>query len=426
MMKDYFIYGGQLITSSGVVENTGIMVTRGKIALPGAMRPDSIYSGLACSLGSSSIKRGDSALSFKLKKEAGSLNSVNVDAIQINAEGLYIAPGFIDLHVHGGDGGDVLDGDTSSLRKIIKFHARGGTTSLLPTITSSTREIMINALASVTALYMRKTGGAQILGSHLEGPYLNPRQAGAQSSQHLRPPEALEMEKFILTAEGSLKMITLAPELPGIKEIIKMNTREGVVVSAGHSEATFEEAMAGISAGIRHATHVFNASAPLHHRNPGLLGAVLTSREVTVEAIADSHHLHPSILRLLRETKGKKGVSLVTDAVRAAGMPEGSYDFSGRTIYLKNGRVENQEGRLAGSCLTMIEAVKNAIAAGIPLHEAICMASLNPARVLGIEDQKGVIAPGMDADIIMLGRDLDIKMVMSQGEPLYATIPLED
>jgi N-acetylglucosamine-6-phosphate deacetylase len=427
-MKDYLIKGGELITSGGPVPNTGLVIIRGKIALPGAMKPDSLYIGLSCPLNFSSPPK--STMETPLASSNPNNNQLfaaetNTESEYeiINAEGLYISPGFIDLHMHGGGGADTTEGNTASLRKMAMFHARGGTTSFLPTIAAGPAKVMEKALAAVSAQYLRTTGGAGILGAHLEGPYLNPAKAGGQNKSFFRPPDLEEMKRYITTADGCLKMVTLAPELPGAAEIMRLLNREGIVVSAGHSLATYEETKDAIRAGMRHAVHLFNASPPLHHRRPGLVGAVLASREVSAEVIADGHHLHPSMFMLLREIKGKRNIVLVTDSMGAAGLGDGKYKFSGREIEISGSRSALKDGTLAGSTITMADAVRNVIhMAGLPLQEAVNMASLNPARVLGIEDQKGTIAPGMDADIVLLDRKLNVKLTMVQGELVYSEL----
>lgn len=428
-MKNYMITGGELITSGGPVPNEGLMIMRGKIALPGAMNPDSIYAGLSCSLNFLSGPNGGSGAQAKNACASPSPGLTRLPADEpsyetINAEGLYISPGFIDLHMHGGGGFDTSEGNTTSLRKMSIYHARGGTTSFLPTIAAGPSKVMEKALAAVSAQYLRTTRGASILGAHLEGPYLNPEKAGGQNRAYLRLPDVREMERFISAADSCLKMVTLAPELPGALDVIKLLNREGIVVSAGHSTATYEQTEEAIRAGMRHAVHLFNASAPLHHRNPGLVGAVLASREVSAEIIADGHHLHPSMLKLLREIKGKRGLVLITDAMSSAGMSDGTYKFAGQEIEVSQGRATLKDGTLVGSTLTMSAAVRNMVLlGGLPLQEAVHMASLNPARALGIEDQKGTIAPGMDADIVLMDRDLNIKLTMVMGEVVYSDLP---
>ncbi|MFZ5596678.1 MAG: N-acetylglucosamine-6-phosphate deacetylase [Bacillota bacterium] len=402
--------------------NTGLLITRGKIAIPGAIRPDDLFAGLSCSfvMTRPELPSKSGALSAGDKKKKPGTGSCQQECIEIDADGLYISPGFIDVHVHGGNGYDIMDGTATAIREIAAFHAKGGTTSFLATVAPAPAEKLKKALSVINAHTMRNSAGAHLLGAHMEGPYLNPSRAGAIGPDHLRPADLKEMESFVSLCEGSLKMVTLAPELPGCREIIKMLAREDIIVSAGHSEATYETAMSSFFAGVKHATHIFNASAPLHHREPGLVGAVLAHKDITAEVIADGLHLHPSMLKLLYSVKGRKGLTLATDSVRAAGMPDGKYTFCDREIILKGGKVTLAGGSLAGSSLTMIEAVKNMVTmAGIPLYEAIMMASLNPARMLGRESIKGTLAPGMDADLLLLDSDLNVRLTMVGGEIVY-------
>ncbi|MFZ5646797.1 MAG: N-acetylglucosamine-6-phosphate deacetylase [Bacillota bacterium] len=421
-MIDYLICGGDLITSSGTVPNTGLLVTRGKLAVPGALRPENLYAGLSCSIGRPrpGIPPAMAAAKQLNEQKCCCNEPCNQECVKIDAEGMYIAPGFIDMHVHGGNGYDVLDGSSKSIREIAAFHVKGGTTSFLATVAPAPVNKLVKVLSIINALTLRNTEGAQLLGAHMEGPYLNPNRAGAINPSNLKDPDTKEMSEFISLCEGSLKMITVAPELPGCKAMIKMLVQEGIVVAAGHSEATYEIAMSSFNAGVKHAVHLFNASAPLHHREPGLVGAVLASREINAEIIADGHHLHPSMLKLLRSVKGNRGLTLATDAICAAGMPDGEYTFNGRKVSMTGKKITLPNGSMAGSSLTMIDAVKNMVKlAEVPLHEAIRMASLNPARLLGKESSKGALAPGMDADIVLLDKDLNVKLTMVNGEVVY-------
>lgn len=421
-MIDYLICGGQLVTSSGTIPNSGLLVTRGKLAVPGALRPENLYSGFSCSIGR---PRPGSPPSFINKpvieqKKCCCDEPCEQECVKIDAAGMYIAPGFIDMHVHGGNGYDILDGTPGSVREVASFHARGGTTSILATVAPAPRHKIEKALSTINALTLRNTEGAQILGSHLEGPFLNPRRSGAINPAYLKDVDLDGMDQFINLCEGTLKIVTVAPELPGCNNLIKMLVQEGIVVAAGHSEATYEIALSSFKSGIRHAIHLFNASTPLHHREPGLVGAVLASREISAEIIADGHHLHPSMLKLLHSIKGMRGLTLATDAISAAGMPDGEYLFTNRKVTMLNKKITLPDNSMAGSSLTMIDAVKNMIGlAGIPLHEAVRMASLNPARVLGIENAKGALAPGMDADLVLLDNDLNVKLTMTGGEIVY-------
>lgn len=420
-MIDYLICGGQLVTSSGTVPNSGLLVTRGKLAAPGALRPDNLYTGFSCSIGRPR-PGNDSPLAKPVteQKKCCCSQPCEQECVKIDADGMYITPGFIDMHVHGGNGYDILDGTARAVREVAAFHARGGTTSILATVAPAAKNKIEKALATINALTLRNTEGAQILGSHLEGPFLNPGRAGAINPAYLKDVDLDGMAQFINLCEGTLKIVTVAPELPGCNELIRMLVQEGIVVAAGHSESTYEIALSSFKAGIRHAIHLFNASAPLHHREPGLVGAVLASREISAEIIADGHHLHPSMLKLLHSIKGRRGLTLATDAISAAGMPDGEYLFNNRKVNMLNKKITLPNNSMAGSSLTMIDAVKNMIGlAGIPLHEAIRMASLNPARVLGIENAKGALAPGMDADLVLLDNDLNVRLTMTGGEIVY-------
>lgn len=421
-MIDYLICGGQLVTSSGAVPNTGLLVTRGKLAVPGALRPDNLYTGFSCSIGRPRPGNPSPFMSkpSAVHKKCCCGDPCAQECVKIDAGGMYIAPGFIDMHVHGGNGHDILEGSTRAIREVAAFHARGGTTSLLATVAPAPRNSLESTLTAINALTLRNTEGAQVLGAHMEGPYLNPARAGAINPSYLREISLEEMQKFIYLCEGTLKMVTLAPELPGSRDLVKMLLREGIVAAAGHSEATYETALESFKTGIRHAIHLFNASGPLHHREPGLVGAVLASREISAEIIADGHHLHPSMLKLLHSIKGRRGLTLATDAISAAGMPDGDYFFNDRKVNMVNKKITLPNNSMAGSALTMAEAVKNMVGlAGIPLHEAIRMASLNPARVLGIESSKGALAPGMDADLVLLDKDLNVRLTMAGGEIVY-------
>lgn len=335
----------------------------------------------------------------------------------IDSEGLFIAPGLIDLHVHGGGGADALDGTPDSLGRMSLFHGSHGTTGILPTIAASSPERMSLALETA-AKYRGMEKGALILGSHLEGPYLNPSFNGAINRIYLRRPDPKETEELLAASRGMLKMVTLAPELPGCLEIVEMLSSGGVIPSLGHSGATFEETCKAGQAGLRHITHIFNAMAGMHHREPGPAGAALSSHLFSAEVIADGLHVHPFVLKMLWLMKGNS-LALISDAISAAGMPDGLYRLGDQEISVTGGRAALSCGRLAGSTLTVLGAVKNMIhLAGLSLPQAVRLASTNPARILGLSG-KGRVAAGCDADLVLLDSKLDPYLVTVGGKIIF-------
>lgn len=325
----------------------------------------------------------------------------------------FIAPGYLDLHIHGSAGYDVM-GAPEALAAIERSLARHGVTGYLPTTVTAPLEVTLRALErladAVEAGELRhrtKTGEttssnrAQPLGIHLEGPFISHARRGVHSSEHLLPAKIETFERFWQAARGRIRMMTIAPEIEGALELITAAAARGVCVSLGHSDADFAAAERAISAGARHATHVFNAMRPLGHRDPGIAGAVLADPRVTVDLIADGIHLDPAIVKLIALAKGPEQTVLITDAISATGMPDGRYPLGSMEVDVKNGRCESG-GRLAGSVLTMDRAVRNlARFAEWNLPQAVAAASRNPARVLG-SNNKGVLAPGADADFIVL------------------------
>jgi N-acetylglucosamine-6-phosphate deacetylase len=327
-------------------------------------------------------------------------------AERVDLSGRLLAPGFIDLHVHGGGGAHFMSGDAGECARAADFHARHGTTALLATTIAAPRDELLRAVAAVAE--------TSILGVHLEGPFLSERRRGAQQAEHLRPPDLDELAALL--AAGPVRLVSLAPELPGALEAIEAIDEADAVPALAHTDATYAQAVAAIEAGARHAVHTFNGMRPLHHREPGVLGAVLDDPRVTCEAIADGHHVHPAALRLLYRAKGAGGTVLVTDAIAAAGLPDGDYELGGAPVRAAGGRVETADGILAGSTLTMDTAVRNAHAWGLPLIDALAAATRTPAWVLGVP--KGRIAPGYDADLVVLDRDLRPVAAYIGGRPV--------
>jgi N-acetylglucosamine-6-phosphate deacetylase len=330
----------------------------------------------------------------------------------------WLVPGYIDTHVHGGGDAQFNTSDPDEVLKAARFHARHGTTGLLATTVAapvSSLEACLGAIASCV-------GRSGVLGAHLEGPFLSAEQPGAMDPSAFVSPDPAVLSRLLSAGRGTVRVMTLAPELPGAIDLILGLVDSGVVPSIGHTDADYSEASAAVRAGARAATHVFNAMRPLHHREPGVVGAVLDLPEVSCELICDGVHVDPTALRLAWRAKGGGGIRLVTDAIEAAGMPDGAYRLGRSEVVVSAGRATVLGGdSIAGSTLTMDVAVHNAVRfLRITVEEAIVMASGNPARLLGIADRKGAIRAGMDADLVVLDEELRVRRTMIAGEWVYS------
>jgi N-acetylglucosamine-6-phosphate deacetylase len=332
-------------------------------------------------------------------------------------DGRWLLPGFVDVHVHGGGGADATTDDPDELRALARFHARHGTTALLATTVPAPPERLLAALAAIRAVAAAPDGeGAVVLGAHLEGPFVSRSRAGALAARHLRDPDSALAERLL--AGGGVRIVSLAPELPGAAALVRQVVAAGAIASLGHSDATYARASACIAAGARAATHAFNAMRPLHQREPGVLGAALADDRVTCELICDGVHVHPALVRLAHRAKGPGRAMLVTDAISATGMPDGAHRLGDREVHVAGGRVTLPDGEtLAGSTLTMDRALRIAVErCGIPLRDAARMAATTPALLLGIADRTGVLAPGRRADVVVLDEhDLTLAGVLLGG-----------
>lgn len=327
-----------------------------------------------------------------------------------------VSAGFIDLHVHGAAGRDFMDGSPEADLEIAQAHARWGTTAMVATTLSGSRADVAAAVrAAVEARGRDRGNGARIVGMHLEGPYIAPGHAGAQDPGSIRPPDEREFGEWIDAADGLPLIATVAPEIDGVVRLIHEFSGR-VLFSVGHTGATYEEAVAAFEAGASHSTHLFNAMTGIHHRAPGAVGAVMSTPEVTAELIADGKHIHPAVLRIAALSLSGRSV-LVTDAMRACGGGEGTYRLYGHQVDVRDGAARLADGTLAGSVLTMRDAVRNMVElCALPLEIALPMATSVPARVLGIDAQCGTIAPGRRADLVMLDERLEVERVWIGGE----------
>jgi N-acetylglucosamine-6-phosphate deacetylase len=326
-----------------------------------------------------------------------------------------IVPGFVDMHVHGGDGADFTDGDTDANERIVNFHAKHGTTALAATTLSASRADLEKAVKAIAETATNAATGAQICGIHLEGPYINPQNAGAQDTASIRPPDIQELTTLMSEAPRLRFMMTLAPEVEGARALME-HFRGRVLFAIGHTGAMFADAVAALEWGASHFTHLFNAMTGMHHREPGVVGAALESVNATAELIADGVHVHPAVLRIACTAMPNR-IALVTDAIRATGMAEGKYKLYDYDVTVADGAARLANGTLAGSVLTMAGAVQNMVElAGIPIEKVVPMATEIPARILGVADRKGKLENGYDADIVILSEKFEIERVFAGGE----------
>jgi N-acetylglucosamine-6-phosphate deacetylase len=331
----------------------------------------------------------------------------------------YLVPGFIDLHIHGAHGHDVMDGSEEALHKISHALAEEGVTGFLATTMTADNDYIENILKIIASIKPDSTS-AKILGAHLEGPFIAKEKMGAQMGEKIQLPDVSLMKHWQKVAQGTIKIVTLAPELPGAIPLIKALRDMGIVASVGHTNATYDETCAAIAAGCTHATHLFNAMRGLHQREPGAVGALLLSEEVIAELIADGVHLHPAILQLILRLKGKDRLVLITDAMRAKCMGNGQYELGGQPVFVQDNLAKLSDGTLAGSVLRLPEAIKNMVKfSECSLADAIYMAATNPARVLGLEGSKGSIAVGKDADLVVMDAELGVQFTMREGREVF-------
>ena len=337
----------------------------------------------------------------------------------LDAQGNMLLPGFVDLHVHGAMGYEVMDASSSGLEEMARFYASHGVTSFLATTWTASRPSIMKALGLVKQMQGQIRGGATLLGAHLEGPYLNPTRCGAQDLNLIRRAEKEEALKFLET--GVIRLLALAPEFDENLWLIEECVRRGITVSAAHTTANYEQMQRAAKHGISHLTHCFNAMQGLGHRELGTVGAAMTLPQISCELIADNIHVHPAAQKILVAVKNPSGVILVTDAIRATGLPAGNYMLDDRSIHIQNGAVRLPDGTLAGSVLTMERALQNVCSAtGRALAEVWIMSSLNAARAIGVSSHKGSLEVGKDADLVLLDESFNVNLTVVEGEIVFS------
>lgn len=338
----------------------------------------------------------------------------------VTVEDGWICPGFVDMHMHGIDGYDTMDGTPESLQAISTALARHGVTSFLATTMTAPYDQLEKVLVNIAQNSREGLPGAQAIGIHLEGPWINPRYKGAQKEENIAIPKLDAVQKLYGLSEGLIKVVTIAPEQPEALEAIAWLKERDVIVSAGHTGATFAQATEAVDAGVRHFTHCFNAMTGLHHREPGVVGAAMYHEQMSTELIADGIHVHPAVMKILYRVKTAERLALVSDSMRAAAMGEGTYDLGGQEVHVQDNQAKLADGTLAGSILTLNRAVGNMVTlSGVSLPDAVEMASLTPASILGIGERKGRLAAGYDADITVLNSQFVVTMTFVAGKEVY-------
>src|SRR3984957_391481 len=367
-------------------------------------------------------------------------------AIDYVAAGMTVVPGFVDVHIHGAGGHDVMEATPAALDCITSTVARYGTTSILATtVTASVDETCrsLQGIAEYIRTHEKRENvepnvepnvvpgvepqnaapaapdlAAEILGIHLEGPFISKARRGVHPPDAIARPSVEILEKFRAASDGLIRIITLAPEIPGALDLIRYAVSHGIVAAIGHTDANFEQTQAAIQAGARHSVHFYNAMRPFSHRDPGVIGAILTEPDVTAEVIADGIHVAGPAIQVLLGTKGFDTVLLASDATAASGMPDGNFRLGNFEVIVKDGVCRNAEGKLAGSTLTLDRALRYIVALGVPIIDAVRMATILPARRISLAGKKGILAVGADADLVVLTPDLRVVGAMTRGAGL--------
>ncbi|WP_028611877.1 N-acetylglucosamine-6-phosphate deacetylase [Paenibacillus harenae] len=377
----------------------------------------------------------DQIVSGSVHVERGRISRVLSDGCELDAEAMasvvsvdglggYLLPGFIDMHVHGGSGADFMDAERKSFDKITRFHASHGTTGMLATTMTASKEAIDAVLQAAEDYRAAEMPYASLYGVHLEGPFISEKWPGAQNPAFIVDPQLEWLKQWTAKWPGLIRQLTLAPERKGSLDAIAWLAGQGIVAACGHTDAVYEEIIAAADDGLSQAVHTYNAMRGLHHREPGTLGAVLIEDRIYGELIADGKHVHPAAIRLLLAAKSTDKVILITDAMAAAGMPDGDYALGGLAVVVKDGEARLREGNaLAGSCLTMIGAVRFMLEhTGLSIVDISRMASGNAAKQLGISSLTGSIGAGKQADLVLTDAQFNVKQTWVQGRSVYEAV----
>lgn len=386
MVNELIIENGKIYTPFRIIEDGSILIRNGKIL------------------------------------RVGSRSQVRASNIsKMDAEGRIVCPGFLDLQVNGGGGVFLTDeGTYEGVCAIAKAHAKFGTTGMLPTVLTAEVSKICKALEAVSEACSRGTNGAAVLGSHLEGPFINEKKKGAHEAKSIKPPSNSDFDLFYQASRGTMKILTLAPEIEGCLSLIRHAVSRGVFVSIGHSTANYSQVNSAMQAGLSLATHIFNAMEGLGSREPGTVGAILSSDNLKTGLIADGIHVHPASMKIVLRAKGTRNVFLVTDAMPPVGTDLKSFELYGNTIYVKEGGCYAADGTIAGSALSINVAIRTINQkVGIPLKDAILMATTVPAKAIGLFDSKGSLAVGKDADIVICDSSVRVFKVLVGGKIVY-------
>ncbi|MGN8644769.1 N-acetylglucosamine-6-phosphate deacetylase [Gracilibacillus sp. HCP3S3_G5_1] len=358
-------------------------------------------------------------------EEIGVLEQLQLDdeyqILDYSTKKVKAIPGLIDVHIHGANGADVMDGTKHALQTMVDTLPKEGTTSFLATTMSQSNEQIEKAIKNVASFMdQQQSGEAEIIGIHLEGPFINVKRKGAQAAKHIKKPDISLFQKWNQLANKQIKLVTLAPEVNGGMEFVHFLKSQGIIASAGHTDATAQEIKTAIKYGLSHITHLYNQMRGFHHREPGVVGASWLHKELMVEMIADGVHSSPEAIRTAYELKGKDKLLLITDAMRAKCLHDGQYELGGQKVNVVEQKARLVDGTLAGSTLKLGDALKNIIEfSGCSFEEAIAMTSANAAKELGMINRKGSIAEKKDADIVLLDEQNDIILTICRGEIAY-------